>query len=214
MSRDHDKIRMLVRSIILEDAQSGRAPNIYVTSKGKEFAVPTFKDDNTSPGVNMFSDLPDTSTSTSSSGGNKFNNPPAPLYISSRFNDPRAEGNIHTAVDYTGPGIADKPVLAALGGTVVTADPATTTGYGHQVKIDHSNGLETRYAHLNQVTVTSGSYVNSGQKIGTVGNTGHVIARPGSTGHHLHFGLYRAGVAVDPLIAPELNNAVFPVDMK
>jgi murein DD-endopeptidase MepM/ murein hydrolase activator NlpD len=60
MSRDHDKIRKLVRSIILEDIAPTRPANIYITSTGKQYAVPTFKSDQ---GAQNTDDLEDDSKS-------------------------------------------------------------------------------------------------------------------------------------------------------
>lgn len=51
------------------------------------------------------------------------------------------------------------------------------------------------YAHLDRQLVTAGTYVNEGDVIGLVGNTGN--AR--TTAPHLHFGIYTARGAVDPL---------------
>jgi murein DD-endopeptidase MepM/ murein hydrolase activator NlpD len=65
-------------------------------------------------------------------------------------------------------------------------------GYGLRIYIDHGNGSESRYAHLNSVTVAKGETVIRGQQIGTIGNTGS------STGPHLHFEYLVNGKAQDP----------------
>lgn len=221
MSRDHDKIRKLVRSIILEDAKADRPANIYITSTGEEFAVPTFKSNEPillAPDVNSDIEGIDDydAESAEQPRPNNFNSLPAGLYRSSVFLSPRERGRKHKAVDYTGAQIAGKPVLAALGGRVISAPDnrgSSTTGYGNEVKIDHNDGLVTHYAHLGTVLVNGGQAVNRGDEIGTVGNSGHIITSPGGTGHHLHFGLYKNNSPIDPLTAPELDNAVFPVKM-
>lgn len=55
--------------------------------------------------------------------------------------------------------------------------------YGNYVKLKHSNGYYTLYAHLKyrSVTVSVGDKVKKGQVIGYMGNTGY------SLGAHLHF---------------------------
>ena len=74
------------------------------------------------------------------------------------------------------------PVLATQDGTVVSADYAG--GYGLMVVLNHDvedTQLESRYAHLSDITVEPGSTVKKGDVIGLVGSTGV------STGPHLHF---------------------------
>lgn len=53
--------------------------------------------------------------------------------------------------------------------------------YGNAVKIKHSNGYYTLYAHLNRVDVKVGQEVQQGQVIGYMGNSGNAY------GAHLHF---------------------------
>jgi len=78
-------------------------------------------------------------------------------------------------------------------------------GYGNYVKIKHSDGSYTIYAHLakNSITVRAGDVVAQGQVIGKMGHSGS------STGAHLHFEI-RIGTdakegRVNPLeyVAPE-----------
>ncbi|MDR0644828.1 MAG: M23 family metallopeptidase [Treponema sp.] len=84
------------------------------------------------------------------------------------------------------------PIKAAMDGRVVAAsiDPV----YGKYIIISHPNGLQTLYAHMNAFAVKDGNYVYQGTKIGEVGATGYV------TGPHLHFGVYKNGKSVNPLI--------------
>ena len=53
--------------------------------------------------------------------------------------------------------------------------------YGNLVKIKHTNGYYTLYAHLDSVSVKTGQTVTKGQTIGFMGNSGN------SYGAHLHF---------------------------
>ncbi len=81
------------------------------------------------------------------------------------------------------------PVVAAATGVVIP-DPqisdvfgAWNGGYGNFVLIEHAfgNNVETRYAHLEKITVQVGDYVTQGEQIGLMGETGD------ATGCHLHF---------------------------
>ena len=56
-------------------------------------------------------------------------------------------------------------------------------GFGNYVRLQHSNGRFTYYAHLKKgsVAVKTGQSVNCGQKLGQAGSSGY------STGPHLHF---------------------------
>ena len=82
------------------------------------------------------------------------------------------------------------PIIAALDGTVKLAAP--NGGYGNCVIIDHGNGYETLYGHMSAITCNVGDQVKAGDTIGKVGSTGW------STGPHLHFGVLKNGVYMDP----------------
>lgn len=67
-------------------------------------------------------------------------------------------------------------------------------GYGNIVIIDHGNGMESYYAHLNDFAdIKEGQLINANQVIGQVGSTGV------STGNHLHFEIRKNGSAINPL---------------
>jgi murein DD-endopeptidase MepM/ murein hydrolase activator NlpD len=83
-----------------------------------------------------------------------------------------------------------KDVLSAATGRVSFV--GEQSGYGLTVKIDHGNGLETRYAHLSESGLHAGDTVKSGQVIARSGNSGR------STGPHLHFEVLENGRAVAP----------------
>jgi murein DD-endopeptidase MepM/ murein hydrolase activator NlpD len=94
----------------------------------------------------------------------------------------------HEGIDYrAGYGT---PVYAVAIGTVVSA--GYNGGWGNQVKIRHSSGMVSQYAHLSSMSVRAGQKVSRGQVIGRVGSTGR------STGAHLHFGLISGGNYVNP----------------
>lgn len=98
-------------------------------------------------------------------------------------------GTHHDGKDYAVP--VGTPVEAAAGGRVTHV--GRSGGYGKTVIIQHQNGLETLYAHLNSYNVRSGQQVNRGQVIAYTGNTGR------STGPHLHFEVRVNGRPVDPV---------------
>ena len=84
------------------------------------------------------------------------------------------------------------PIWAASAGTVVKASSGTWGGgYGNHVIVDHGNGVQTLYAHMEYLTVKVGEKVTQGQVIGKMGNTGNVR---GVTGIHLHFEVVDHGV--------------------
>jgi murein DD-endopeptidase MepM/ murein hydrolase activator NlpD len=84
------------------------------------------------------------------------------------------------AVDFGAP--IGTPVLASAAGTVLIAKGSGYNGgYGNYIVINHSNGSQTLYGHLSQVSVSVGETVSQGQKIGLSGNSGK------STGPHLHY---------------------------
>lgn len=99
---------------------------------------------------------------------------------------------IHTGVDLPAP--RGTEVLAAGPGMVVWAGVGLYSGsryntsdpYGLAVAIRHDFGfrdqpLFTAYAHMDEVDVVVGQWVDTGEVIGNVGTTGF------STGPHLHF---------------------------
>ena len=83
------------------------------------------------------------------------------------------------------------PVLAADSGYVVAAG-WDDSGYGRMVVIDHGNGLQTLYAHLQVYYVEVGDSVAKGEQIAEVGSTGN------SSGPHLHFEMRQNGVQRNP----------------
>jgi murein DD-endopeptidase MepM/ murein hydrolase activator NlpD len=124
--------------------------------------------------------------------------------IQSYFGDPRDNGRrAHHGVDIFAP--RGTPVLAAAGGIVTSVG---TNGLGGNVVwIARPGRREAHYyAHLEHQLVTPGTFVAAGDVIGTVGNTGNARG----TLPHLHFGIYTAGGAVDPLpyIAGSLDSRV------
>ncbi|MGF1567755.1 MAG: M23 family metallopeptidase [Nodosilinea sp.] len=100
----------------------------------------------------------------------------------------------HSGTDLAAP--LGTPVLASQAGRVAVSD--FLGGYGLTVVLRHGEGnLESRYAHLSQIAVQPGEWVEQGEVIGLVGSTGT------STGPHLHYEMREltdgGWVAVDPI---------------
>ena len=119
--------------------------------------------------------------------------------ISSGFGPRRAPkpgaSTYHKGVDLATP--TGTTVWASCGGTVSFA--GWGGAYGNVIFVDHSDGRQTRYAHLSKIYVSVGQHVDQGQKIAASGNTGR------STGPHLHFEMRIGGTPVDPRNYVNLN---------
>lgn len=96
----------------------------------------------------------------------------------------------HNGIDMTS-SISDPSsttVFAAQKGTVLILNNTCGegdhcgNGFGNYVVLEHSKNLYSLYAHLKEVNVTVGQYINQGQRIGIMGATG----RPDYS-NHLHF---------------------------
>ncbi|MDV3428165.1 MAG: M23 family metallopeptidase [Bacillota bacterium] len=81
-------------------------------------------------------------------------------------------------------------VAASFSGTI--KETAEDADFGKYIVIDHGDGIETRYGHLNSFLVDKGVTVEKGDIIGKSGNTGKV------TGPHLHFSLSVMGTYKNP----------------
>ncbi|AFY54473.1 metalloendopeptidase-like membrane protein [Rivularia sp. PCC 7116] len=100
----------------------------------------------------------------------------------------------HSGIDLSAqPGTS---VQAISEGVVVLAQEQGS--YGNLVIINHSSGMQSRYAHLQDIKVSLGQEVNKGDLVGTVGSTGApTLKKP-----HLHFEIRSSSslgwVAKDP----------------
>jgi murein DD-endopeptidase MepM/ murein hydrolase activator NlpD len=85
------------------------------------------------------------------------------------------------------------PVMAAGAGVVEYAAPYGS--YGNYVRIRHSNGYKTCYAHLRGFArgIKPGAHVTQGQTVAYVGMTGR------STGPHLHYEVLVGDNQVNPM---------------
>ena len=97
----------------------------------------------------------------------------------------------HKALDIANAGAPD--VLASDTGTVIVAGWVPPMDYGIHIIIDHGNGYQTLYGHMQKLYVSAGQKVTRGQTIGKMGSTGR------STGIHCHFEIRKAGTGQNPL---------------
>ena len=95
----------------------------------------------------------------------------------------------HKGIDFAAP--EGEPVFACKSGTVNVCIRDNSI-FGNYIVIHHGGGMTSTYAHLSQIKVKKGDFVNSGDIIGNVGKTG------AATGSHLHFEIRLNGTAQDP----------------
>lgn len=107
---------------------------------------------------------------------------------------------LHAGQDLVGP--PGTPLFATGTGKVDRAGPAG--GYGNLVEIQMSDGLFTRYAHMDSIAVTVGQQVTAGTVVGVQGATGDV------TGPHLHYEIRRGDSSqpIDPMPFLEAGQAL------
>lgn len=131
----------------------------------------------------------------------------APTEFTSSFGDSRSGGRRHNGNDLIAPRMTE--VYAVADGTVIYAGINSLSG--RNVKIDHGNGWESYYLHLNNDSVGTddgdapwtltvapgieeGMEVEAGQLIAWVGDSGNAE----TTTPHTHFELRHEGTAIDP----------------
>ncbi|MCL2808603.1 MAG: LysM peptidoglycan-binding domain-containing M23 family metallopeptidase [Treponema sp.] len=100
----------------------------------------------------------------------------------------RNQRQFHNGIDIRGS--TGTAVRAAMAGRVTAA--GWDTVFGNYIIINHHSGYRTLYGHLDRIRTRTGAFVAQGERIGDVGNTGQ------STGSHLHFSVFRNGVAINP----------------
>ena len=97
----------------------------------------------------------------------------------------------HRGVDYAAG--SGSPVVSVAPGTVMSASYDETNG--RMVRVRHASGYESYYLHLSGFArgIRAGVHVDQTEVIGYVGSSGL------ATGPHLHYGLTRNGVFVNPI---------------
>ena len=108
------------------------------------------------------------------------------------YNPTTRDWRVHNGVDIAAE--EGTAVMAAADGTVYTVYEDDTMGM--TVVIRHADGYVTTYSSLGQdVAVASGDSVKAGQKIGCADTTALLES---AIGCHVHFGVTRDNVPVDP----------------
>src|SRR5689334_6720330 len=92
--------------------------------------------------------------------------------------NPNYAAGYHTGDDYASP--TGSKVVAVRNGTIAWSNN-NGGAYGRWIGLRADNGRDYVYCHLSVRSVSTGTKVVAGQKIGEVGATGNV------TGPHLHF---------------------------
>lgn len=115
-------------------------------------------------------------------------NPMAVIQVSDKFGASRGNRR-HVGIDLRNP--KGTTIMAAADGLVTFA--GYKSSFGKLVIIDHGNGMTTKYAHCDQITVNVGDTVSQGQKIATVGRTGN------ATGNILHYEVLINGKNQNPI---------------
>lgn len=82
-------------------------------------------------------------------------------------------------------------VCAAFNGKVLRVG-YERNGYGYFIILDHGDGFQSRYAHLQEPLVKPGDTITSGALIAYGGTSGN------STGPHLHFEIRHCKTPLDP----------------
>lgn len=118
--------------------------------------------------------------------------------------------NVHNGIDLgwnSAYGGNEQPIYSAADGDVIAVKrdynqtDATGSSYGNYIKIKHTDGFYTLYAHLkyDSVQVNVGDHVTQGQYIANMGRTGR------ANGNHLHYEVF----INDEKVNPEIYTYVF-----
>src|SRR5690606_11205988 len=117
----------------------------------------------------------------------------AKQHIGSFFGDARdGGGRQHEGIDIFA--ARHTPVVAAADGRVHRVGTSRLGGKVVWLRLD-SQPVSLYYAHLDSQIATAGQTVKTGDTLGLMGNTGNARTTP----PHLHFGIYGATGAIDPL---------------
>ncbi|RJY10316.1 M23 family metallopeptidase [Aurantiacibacter aquimixticola] len=116
--------------------------------------------------------------------------------ISGRFGSQRIyrgePGSYHSGLDIARP--TGTPFVAPASGVVTLATDTPFSLEGYLLIIDHGQGLNSAFLHMDRIDVREGERVEQGQQLGTIGSSGR------ATGPHLHWSLKWHLTRLDPLL--------------
>lgn len=102
-----------------------------------------------------------------------------------------ARNEYHAGVDFAPASLVSTPVVAFAAGKIIAI--STPPGdIGKIVRIEHSNQLISTYARLDNIELTVGAKVQTGQAFASIGATAKT--------NHLHFELSHQGRILDPFV--------------
>ncbi len=113
--------------------------------------------------------------------------------VSGRITSRYGSRSARRSSSHTGLDIATSlgtPITPIAGGTVTFS--GRKGSYGNLIIISHGNGIESYYAHCNELYAKVGQRVEKNTVISTVGSTGN------STGPHLHLEIRQNGTTLNP----------------
>lgn len=125
--------------------------------------------------------------------------------------------NNHQAIDVVGKNYTLDYIIAHSAGKITEIQDGLgnmkgsigNISYGNYIKIEHQNGYQTLYAHLeNGINFKKNQYVEEGQTIGNMGDSGNAY------GKHLHFEAWKNNKRINPLeyINKSFINAEDPIN--
>ncbi|MGG4144835.1 peptidoglycan DD-metalloendopeptidase family protein [Paenibacillus algorifonticola] len=174
MRRKYDAVQYVVESAVSELISIDSAKQLTSYVDGQPIDIPTELRN-----TNMSMPILQSSTMR---GRTTDNNTIQGMVITSRHRTANPKRRDHQGVDFD---LAMNDNVYAVWGGKVTKS-SINGGYGKVVYVDHGNGWQTRYAHLNKLVASVGQRVGAGELIGLGGNTGTSRSN-GGDGTHLHF---------------------------
>ncbi len=107
-----------------------------------------------------------------------------------RINPITKKRQFHRGLDLPTP--RKTPIYATANGVVEYVQSKNKGAYGRVVRLAHSYGFKTVFAHMQKTNVKVGDVIKKGQLLGLSGNSGR------SSGPHLHYEVRYANLVLNP----------------